>query len=86
MVDNYQKRISVPLMDRIDIHVEVPGVAYEKPAGKTLGEPSASIRARVESARDRQRQRFEGTDLHCNADMGPAEVRKFCALDDTGAA
>ena len=84
MVDNYQKRISGPMMDRIDIHIDVPAVEYEKLSGKTLGEPSASIRARVEAARERQRQRFEGTDLHCNADMGPAEVRKFCALNDTG--
>jgi len=76
MVDNYQKRISGPMMDRIDIHIDVPAVDYEKLSGKTLGEPSASIRARVEAARERQRHRFESTDLHCNADMGPAEVRK----------
>ena len=84
MVESYQKRISGPLMDRIDIHVEVPRVEYDKLAGKTLGESSASMRARVEAARQRQRERFEGTSLHSNADMGPAEVRKSCELDDAG--
>jgi magnesium chelatase family protein len=54
MVDNYQKRISSPLMDRIDIRIEMPSVDYEKLAGKTLGETSASVRARVEAARERQ--------------------------------
>ena len=84
MVDNYQKRISGPMMDRIDIHIDVPAVEYEKLSGKTLGESSASIRARVEAARERQGKRFEDTGLYCNADMGPAEVRKFCALDEAG--
>ena len=84
MVDNYQKRISGPMMDRIDIHVEVPHVEYEKLAGKTSGEASASVRIRVESARENQRGRFGGTALLCNADMGPAQVRKFCELDEAG--
>ena len=84
MVEGYQKRISGPMMDRIDIHVEVPRVEYEKLAGKTLGEPSAAIRARVEAARERQQERFQATSLHCNADMGPGEVRKFCELDGAG--
>lgn len=71
-------------MDRIDIHVEVPRVEYEKLAGNTLGETSAAVRARVEAARERQRLRFEGTSLYCNADMGPAEVRQYCTLDEAG--
>ena len=83
-IERYQKRISGPLMDRIDIHVEVPSVDYEKLAGKALGETSASVRARVEAARQRQRQRLEGTPLYSNADMGPAEVRKYCELDEAG--
>jgi magnesium chelatase family protein len=74
MVDNYQKRISGPMMDRVDIHIDVPAIEYEKLSGKTLGEPSASIRARVEAARETQRHRFEGTNLPCNADMGPAKA------------
>jgi len=84
MIDNYQKRISGPLMDRIDIHVDVPRVDYEKLSDDTLGEPSRAIRARVEAARERQQVRLADTDLRCNADMGPAEVRQFCQLDSPG--
>ncbi len=82
-ITKYQKRISGPLLDRIDIHIEVPRVEFEKLSDRRLGEPSAAIRARVEAAREIQRQRFQGTDLSCNTDMRPAEVRKFCDLDDT---
>ena len=66
---------SGPLLDRIDIHIEVPRVDYDKLSSDRLGEPSAAIRERVEAARDIQRKRFEGTVLACNADTGPAEVR-----------
>jgi len=84
MIDTYQKRISGPLLDRIDIHIEVPRVDYDKLAGTTPGERSASVRVRVEAARERQRVRLQGTSLHANADMGPAEVRRFCELDAAG--
>jgi magnesium chelatase family protein len=84
MVSRYQKRISGPLLDRIDIHIEVPRVEYEKLSDDRLGEPSVAIRARVEAARERQRQRFKGTQLLSNADMGPAEVREYCRIDDAG--
>ena len=84
MVTRYQKRISGPLLDRIDIHVEVPRVEYEKLSDDRLGEPSAAIRGRVAAARERQLRRFEGTKLTCNADMGPAEVRDFCQVDPAG--
>jgi magnesium chelatase family protein len=84
MVSRYQKRISGPLLDRIDIHIQVPRVEYEKLSDDRLGEPSAAIRARVEGARERQRQRFAGTRLLTNADMGPGEVREYCQLDDAG--
>jgi magnesium chelatase family protein len=83
-VTRYQKRISGPLLDRIDIHIEVPRVEYEKLADDRLGETSATIRARVEAARERQRERLAGTPLACNADMGPAEIRTFCRLDPAG--
>lgn len=83
-VTRYQKRISGPLLDRIDIHIEVPRVDYEKLTDDRQGEPSEAIRARVERARQVQRQRFEGTSLSSNADMGAAEVRKICQLDETG--
>ena len=81
-VSRYQKRISGPLLDRIDIHVEVPRVDYEKLSRDRLGEPSRDVRARVEAARERQRARFEGTSLSCNADMGPAEIRQYCQVDE----
>ncbi len=80
----YQNRISGPLLDRIDIHVEVPRVDYEKLSSNRVGEPSMKIRERVERAREQQRKRFAGTNLQCNGDMGPGEVRKFCAIDDAG--
>ena len=80
-IARYQKRISGPLLDRIDIHVEVPRVDYEKLADKRKVEDSATIRQRVQAARERQLQRFAGTKLTCNAEMGPAEVRDFCQVD-----
>jgi magnesium chelatase family protein len=83
-ITRYQKRISGPLMDRIDIHIEVPRVDYDKLSDERLGEPSARIQARVETARERQRERFQGESLSTNADMGPAEIRQYCHLDDTG--
>ena len=84
LVSKYQKRISGPLLDRIDIHVEVPRVEYEKLADERMGEPSACVRERVEAARERQRQRFAGSPLLANADMQPADVRVFCQIDETG--
>jgi len=61
-------------------------VDFEKLSSDRVGEPSESVRARVEDAREKQRERFCETDLVCNADMGPAEVRKYCHLDETGLA
>ncbi len=80
-ITRYQKRISGPLLDRIDIHVEVPRVDYEKLADKRQVETSATVRARVQRARERQLQRFGGTKFTCNAEMGPAEVRYFCDME-----
>ncbi len=96
VVTKYQKRISGPLLDRIDIHVEVPRIEYEKLSERRLGEASEEVRKRVETARSRQRVRFEAGDgrsatglrhaVVCNADMRPAEVREHCGLDETGQA
>ena len=93
MVTRYQKRISDPLLDRIDIHVEVPRVDYEKLSDDRFGEPSADVQARVEFARTIQRQRFhsdgdaespkKSSRLSSNSDMHPAEIRKHCELDVT---
>jgi magnesium chelatase family protein len=84
MVTKYQKRISGPMLDRIDIHIEVPRVDYDKLSGDRMGETSAAICQRVQAARQRQLERFTGINIVCNADMRVAEVRKFCKLDETG--
>ena len=91
MVTRYQKRISGPLLDRIDIHVQVPRVPYEKLISERVGEPSSVVSARVQAARERQHARFASHDavvsntrVVCNADMTPADVRVFCKLDATG--
>lgn len=80
-VTRYQHRLSGPLLDRIDIHLDVPRVDYEKLADFRLGEDSRAIRARVGAARERQRARFRGKRMVANAEMGPAEVREFCRTD-----
>ncbi|HIQ04507.1 MAG TPA: ATP-binding protein [Anaerolineae bacterium] len=84
MISRYRKRLSGPLLDRIDIHIDVPRVPFEKLSDEQRGEPSLAIRARVEAARERQRQRFASSRLACNADMGPAEVREYCRVDVAG--
>lgn len=86
MVTRYQKRLSGPLLDRIDIHVEVPRVDYDKLADDRRGEASTAIRARVEAARQVQRERFQGRPILTNSEMRPAEVQQFCALDSAGQA
>jgi magnesium chelatase family protein len=82
IVTRYQKRISGPLLDRIDIHVEVPRVDFDKLTDERLGEPSSAVRARVEAARKCQHHRLASTELTCNSDMGPGDVRRHCQLDD----
>ncbi|MDI3339319.1 MAG: YifB family Mg chelatase-like AAA ATPase [Sphaerobacter sp.] len=83
-ITRYQKRISGPLLDRIDIHLEVPRIEYDKLADRRLGEPSAAVRERVATARAIQARRLAGTGLHLNCDLGPAEIREHCRLDETG--
>jgi magnesium chelatase family protein len=86
LVTRYQKRISGPMLDRIDIHVEVPRVEFAKLADPQPGESSSAVRARVEAARARARERFAGSDLTCNAEMRAGDVRRICRLDDAGSA
>ncbi len=77
----YRKRLSGPLMDRIDLHVPVPVVSTDKLTEDSVrGEPSKTIRARVQRARDQQTERFSGTRFACNADMGTRQVREYCPL------
>lgn len=84
-ITRYQKKISGPLLDRMDIYVEVPRVEYEKLSDHRLGETSAAIRARVEAARKIQRERFHAVHgVTCNSEMRPAEIREFCQLDAAG--
>jgi magnesium chelatase family protein len=81
MITRYQSKLSGPLLDRIDIHVDVPRVEYDKLMDDRRGEPSASVRARVEMARNRQHRRFaEHPGLFANADIRAGEVQQFCVM------
>jgi magnesium chelatase family protein len=83
-IQNYLGRISGPLLDRIDLHVEVPAVKFREIAAEKTGETSAEIRERVIAARKRQQQRFaDRPRVTCNARMGSKELKAFCALDET---
>lgn len=81
-VENYRSRISGPLLDRIDMIVEVPAVPFADISKKTEAEPSSAIRERVNAARQRQNWRFGESSGLCNARMGPTELRYHCVLDD----
>ena len=81
-VDNYRGRISGPLLDRIDIVMEVPAVHFEELRTRAEAEPSAAIKERVDAARKRQNLRFGESRGMCNARMGPDEMRRYCELDD----
>jgi magnesium chelatase family protein len=83
-IQRYTARVSGPLLDRIDIHIEVPPVSYAELAGPPDGETSAVIRARVNAARERQHARFDGTATPHNAAMGVREIREYCLLDAAG--
>ena len=91
---NIKSGFQVPLLDRIDIHIEVPRVDHEKLSGDRVGESSEAIRARVQAARNIQQARFTNpkslfsnngsSDIVCNADMRVGEIRQFCKLQDEG--
>jgi magnesium chelatase family protein len=82
-VERYRSRVSGPLLDRIDIHLEVPAVAYRDLVGAGAEEPSASVRERVELARVRQRERFrDRPGLHANAHMSARDLRRYCSFSD----
>ncbi|MDW8403651.1 YifB family Mg chelatase-like AAA ATPase [Chloroflexus sp.] len=87
LVSRYQRRVSGPLLDRIDIHVEAPRVKYDKLSHHLPGERSAVVRERVIAARQRQLERLrEHPRCRSNADLGPAEIRAFCTPDNAGQA
>ena len=79
----YLAKVSGPLLDRLDIHIEVPQVDFQKLSAEEKGESSAEIKKRVNKARAIQTKRFEGTDITCNAKMTPAVTRQVCRLDET---
>jgi magnesium chelatase family protein len=81
-VQKYMSKISGPLLDRIDIHIEVPAVPYEKLISEPTGESSKEIRQRVNRARQIQTQRFAKEHGHCNAHMQPRQLRKYCKMED----
>lgn len=84
-IQKYMAKISGPLLDRIDIHIEVPAVKYKELASKSLGEKSEAIRQRVISARQIQQKRFSGRkNIFSNADMGSKEIKEFCQIDTAG--
>ena len=85
-VARYRSRVSGPLLDRIDLHIEVPAVLVEDLSATGSAEPSVKVRARVTAARERQHRRFRRTaDVGANSHMGPREIRRWCTLDDASA-
>jgi magnesium chelatase family protein len=83
-IQRYRSRISGPLLDRIDIHIEVPGVKYKELTDRSSGEISETIRARVNKARAIQLERFAGMSFYCNAQMGARELRANCQVEASG--
>jgi magnesium chelatase family protein len=81
-INRYRSKISGPLLDRIDIHVEVPAIKYRDLISKTLQEPSAEIRKRISSARNIQAKRLNRTNIYCNAQMSNRHIKKYCPIND----
>ncbi len=81
-IQRYRSRISGPLMDRIDIHIEVPAVKYRDLASRDAGEPSREIKKRIDSARTIQIERFKGMRIYSNAQMTNRHIKKFCPIDE----
>lgn len=82
MIKRYLQRVSGPLLDRIDIHIEVPRVKQDELLGRSSGEPSAAIRQRVITARSRQLGRFTGSKIYCNAHMNSRQIKLFCQVSE----
>ena len=82
-MQRYMNKLSGPLLDRIDIHIEVQKVEFEQLADKRKGEQSDDIRRRVLIAREIQSNRYKDSDIHYNAQMGPREIEKYCELNET---
>ena len=80
MIQRYVSKISGPLLDRIDIHIDMPAVKYSELRQSSGGESSTEVRERVVHARESQLQRFEGEKIYCNAQMSPRQLRKYCNI------
>lgn len=80
-IHNYIGKLSGPLMDRIDLQIEVDNITYDELRGKQTAESSAVIKQRVNRVREIERERFKGLDIRTNAEMGPKEMAKYCAID-----
>jgi magnesium chelatase family protein len=80
-IQRYLARISGPLLDRIDIHIDVPPLRHRELSGEPSGEPSTTIRERVRRARQLQQERFRRSKAYCNAHMSTRQIRRFCAVE-----
>ena len=80
-IQTYRSKVSGPLMDRIDIHIEVPAIKFNEIASDSAGEPSSGIRERVTRARSMQQARFKSDGIYANAQMKPRHIRKYCSID-----
>lgn len=81
-IQKYRAKISGPLLDRIDIHIEVPALQYRELVEKEDGESSKTIKQRVTQARERQLERFKGSKIYSNSQMSHKQIRKYCAIDE----
>ncbi|MEN6375758.1 MAG: YifB family Mg chelatase-like AAA ATPase [Smithella sp.] len=81
-IRQYQAKISGPLLDRIDLHIEVPSIKYRALSNKEEGESSATIKERVNAARNRQIKRYEGSGIFCNARMTEMQIKTYCSIDE----
>ena len=80
-IQKYLSKVSGPLLDRIDLHIEVPSLKWKEISGEELSEPSEAIRERVCRAREIQQKRYESEGIHCNSQMSTSHLRKHCGLD-----
>jgi magnesium chelatase family protein len=83
-IQRYRAKVSGPLLDRIDIHVEVPAVPFRDLLVEHVREDSMTIRQRVSRARVLQQQRYKNDGIYCNAQLRPRQLKKYCALDEDG--
>jgi magnesium chelatase family protein len=80
VIQRYVSKISGPLLDRIDIHIDMPAVRFQELRQEAGGESSDAIRARVIKTRERQLERFQGEKIYCNAQMSSRQIRKYCDI------